>query len=400
MKTSKIVLNMLVFAVLIAITTGIGSAEKISKKTGASKKESECGYVFKTVTEVKCTPVKNQYRTGTCWCFSTVSFIESELLRMGKGEFDLSEMFVVRQAYPQKAMRFFRMHGMANHSSGGQAHDVLDVLRAYGMVPETVYTGMRIDEKRHNHGEMVSVLDGILDAVMKNKGQRVTPRWLDAYRAVLDVYLGNVPTEFSYNGNTYTPRRFADEVMGINPDDYIEFTSYTHHPFYQKCWLDIPDNWTYNANYYNIPIDDLERTIDHALKSGYSVIWDGDVSEKEFESKKMGFAVVPEKDWDDKTYREQEEDLTGPVKEKAISQEMRQHTFDNWTTTDDHLMHVVGIAQDQNGEKFYIVKNSGGTQRANGGYVYLSRAYFRLKTVALMVHKNAMPEDLKTRLGL
>jgi len=363
-------------------------------------KKTKTAYVFKTITEVPRTPVKNQYRTGTCWCFSTISYLESELLRMGKGEFDLSEMYVVRRTYPLKAENYVRMSGKANHSAGGQAHDVLDQVKTYGLVPEAVYPGMHIDESRHNHGEMSAILQGIVDAVVAMKGQRVTPRWLEAYEAVLDTYLGKLPVSFEYNGKNYTPVEFY-KSLGLNPDDYVEFTSYSHHPFNTECRLDVPDNWTYNSNYYNVPIDDLEKIADYVLKNGHSFVWDGDVSEKEFSSRDKGYAIVPGKEWDEKTIAEQEKIATEPEKEREITQEMRQKTFNNHTTTDDHLMHVVGLAQDQEGNKYYFTKNSGGTvDRPYNGYIYLSRGYFRLKTTALLINKHSLPPDIKSKLGI
>jgi len=365
-----------------------------------NKKEEPPVYQFKILTEVPHTPVKNQYRTGTCWCFSTVSFLESELIRKGKGEVDLSEMYVVRRTYPHKAQNYIRLHGMANHSQGGQSHDVIDQIRRYGIVPEAVYPGMKIEEKRHNHGEMSSILNAMLKAVLKRRGKKITPRWLDAYEAVLDVYLGKPPKTFTYNGQTYSPKQFAQYFLELNLDDYIELTSYNHHPYYKKCFLEIPDNWTYNRDYYNVPIDDLERIIDHSLKNGYSLVWDGDVSEKEFETRKAGYAIVPEKDWEDKTRAERTEKISAPVKEKEITQELRQKTFNNFTTTDDHLMNIVGIAKDQLGTKFYLTKNSGGVDRKYEGYVYMSRSYVRLKTTAIMINKHSLPPDMKEKLGI
>ena len=399
-KLSRIFLFLLILLLvpLIPGALDVEAAAK-SKKKQKDKKEKPA-YVFKTVSEVKRTPVKNQYRTGTCWCFSTISFLESELLRKGKDEIILSEMYVVRHTYPHKALNYIRLHGKANHTQGGQSHDVLDQVRRYGIVPEEVYPGMNIEEKRHNHGEMSAVLRALTDAVLKRRGKRVTPRWLEAYKAVLDVYLGTPPETFTYKGKTYTPKSFAADFLALNLDDYIELTSYTHHPFYKKCRLEIPDNWTYNDDYYNVPIDDLERVVDHALKNGYSLVWDGDVSEKEFSSRKKGYAIVPLKDWEDKTLAEREKEITAPVKEKTVTQEMRQKTFDNFTTTDDHLMHIVGIARDQEGTKFYLTKNSGGKDRKNEGYVYLSRSYFRLKTTVIMVNKHALPGKIEDKLEL
>ena len=400
MNLKKSLFLWLVLLVLLSLLPSIGIAKVKENKT------EKPVYVFKEEIAVKRTPVKNQNRTGTCWCFSTISYLESELLRLGKGELDLSEMFVVRNTYPLKAANYVRLHGDANHSQGGQSHDVLEQIQRFGIVPEAEYHGLNIDEKKHNHGEMVAVLQGILDGILKKAGTRVTPRWFDAYAAVLDVYLGQRPQSFVYNNTTYTPKSFADDYLKLNYEDYIELTSYDIYPYYQKCRLEIPDNWTYNTNYYNIPIDDLEKVVDHALKNGYSFVWDGDVSEKDYSSGRSdtsqgtGYAIVPEKDWEDKSKTERNEAITGPVQEKEISQEMRTKTFDNFSTTDDHLMHIVGLARDQKGSKFYLTKNSGGTDQPYGGYVYLSRSFFRLKTTAIMIHKNALPLSIKEKLGV
>ncbi|MCP5108314.1 MAG: aminopeptidase [bacterium] len=400
MKLKNNVSKLILLFVILTLIPLSGIAKK------KQNKKEKPAYVFTVETEVKRTPVKNQYRTGTCWCFSTISYLESELLRMGKEEIDLSEMFVVRHTYPYKALNYVRMHGDANHSQGGQSHDVIDQIRRYGIVPDSLYPGLTIEEKRHNHGEMVSVLNGILDGVLKRRGTRVTPRWLEAYKAALDAYLGKVPKTFEYNGQSYTPKGFAKDYLQLKLDDYIELTSYNHHPFYKKTRLELPDNWTYNSDYYNLPIDELEKVVDHALKNGHSFVWDGDVSEKDFAggrsrtSHGTGYAIVPGKDYEDKTVAERKKKVTEPVKEKEVTQEMRQKTFNNFSTTDDHLMHVVGLAHDQKGTRFYLTKNSSGPDRAYKGYVYLSRSFFRLKTTAVMIHKDALPDDIKAKLGL
>jgi bleomycin hydrolase len=386
---------MVVFILAVFVLPFKGVAQDEEKE-----KDKKPAYQFTVDVEVKRTPVKDQARTGTCWCFTTVSFLESEALRMGKDEVDLSEMYVVRYTYPHKARNFIRLHGNATFSQGGQCHDVIDQVRRYGIVPEEVYPGMKIGEKKHNHGEMSSMLRAIVDAVLKKRGGKLTPRWMEAFETVLDTYLGKPPEKFTYKGKTYTPGSFTKKVLGLNLDDYVEFTSYSHHPFYKKCMLELPDNWTYSNDYYNVSIDDLEKIADHALKSGYSIAWDGDVSERDFSSRTTGYGVVPLKDWDDKTKEESEKKVTEPVEEKEITQEMRQETFNNYTTTDDHLMHIVGLAHDQKGNKFYYTKNSGGTERKYDGYVYLSKAYFRLKTTAMMVHKNALPKDIRKKLKI
>jgi bleomycin hydrolase len=364
------------------------------------KKADKPVYKFQTVVEVKHTPVKDQYHTGTCWCFATVSFLEAEALRLGKGEFDLSEMFVVRQTYPKKALNYVQMHGNAVHQQGGQAHDVIDQVRQFGIVPEEVYSGMNIDEKRHNHGEMVAVLQGMVDAVLKRQGTRLTPRWLEAYEAVLDAYLGKIPAEFNWQGKAHTAKSFFADALGLDLDDYIELTSYDQHPFHKKCRLEIPDNWTYNSDYYNLPIGELESVVEKALAGGYTVVWDGDVSEKDFSTRETGYALVPEKDWEDKTSAEREKKPTAPLKEKEITQEMRTRTLRDFSTTDDHLMHIIGLAKDQTGATFLRVKNSGGTDRKYDGYLYMSLPYFRLKTTALMVNKNSLAPELRAKLEI
>ena len=368
--------------------------------TADGRQSDKSAYEFTIDHEVKRTPVKDQYNTGTCWCFATLSLLESELMRIGKDEVDLSEMFVVRHAYPHKAMNYIRLHGRTNFWEGGQSHDVIDQIRRYGIVPEGVYPGMIAGEKRHNHGELISVLESFLDAVLKRKGKRITPVWMDAYKAILDAYIGSPPEEFEYKGKQCTPKSFFKEYVGLNLDDYIEITSYSHHPFYRKCRLEIPDNWTFSSDYYNVPIDDLERIADHALQNGYSVAWDGDWSEKYFNDRIEGVAIIPMNDWEYQTKAEREEEITEPVKEGDVNQQYRQTTFDNFTTTDDHLMHIVGLASDQKGTKFYLTKDSFGTDNKYKGYLYLSRSYFRLKTLFIMVNKHALPPDIKKKLGL
>lgn len=361
--------------------------------TGQEKSKKET-YEFTMMHQVETTPVKNQARTGTCWSFATTSFVESELIRMGKGEHILSPMWFVRFAYPSKAEKYLRYHGQYNFGVGGQAHDVTNVIKEFGFVPEEIYKGMNIGEEEHNHGEMSSVLEGIMDGVKKNRGGKITPVWKNVLESALNIYLGVPPEQFTYQGNVYTPGGFA-EKLGFNPDDYVELTSYTHRPFYTKFDLEIPDNWSKDL-YYNLPIDELMIVMENALSNGYSVCWDGDVSEKEFDRKK-GTAIIPLDPADNK----EGEEADGPVKEKTITQEMRQESFDNHTTTDDHLMHLTGIAVDQNGTKYYYTKNSWGTKdKKFDGYWYMSESYVRLKTVAIMIHKDAIPKDLRTKLGL
>jgi len=361
---------------------------------GQGKKKKEA-YEFTMIHQVKTTPVKNQSKTGTCWSFATTSFIETELIRMGKGEHILSPMWFVRYAYPDKAEKYIRYHGSYNFGVGGQAHDVTNVVKQFGFIPEEFYRGMNIGEEEHNHGEMASVLEGIVDAVKKNRGGKITPLWKNVFDSALNIYLGKPVEEFTYQGKNYSPKTFV-ESLGFNADDYVELTSYSHRPFYSTFDLEIPDNWS-KDKYYNVPIDELIAIIDYALSNGYSVCWDGDVSEKDFDRKK-GVAIVPLDPVEIKEGEEEKSEV--PAKEKTITQEMRQTTFDNYTTTDDHLMHLTGLAQDQNRTKYYYTKNSWGTKdKKYDGYWYMSESYVRLKTVAIMIHKNAIPQEIKTKLG-
>jgi bleomycin hydrolase len=347
---------------------------------------------FTILYDIETTPVKHQGKTGTCWNFATQSFLETELIRMGKGEYDLSEMYVVRNIYPIKAEKYIRYHGLTSFDQGGQAHDVLMAMDKYGLIPEEVYPGKISTEELHNHKEMVAVLKGSMDAVISTKG-KISGNWKYVCGSVLDIYLGENPESFDYNGKEYTPRSFADE-LNINTDNYIELTSYMRYPYYEQSILEVPDNWT-NNKYYNLPIHDLMEVIDYAIENGYSVVWDGDTSEKTFYRKK-GYAVIPVDDGNDTDDKE----LTETEQEKVITQEMREETFENFLTTDDHLMHITGISENQAGTKFYYTKNSWGIKYKYDGYWYMSESFVRLKTIAIMVHRDAVPEEIRTKLGI
>lgn len=380
LKTKFLFITLLIFILPLLVISQ-------DKKKNEKKKSA---YEFIIDYEVERTPVKDQHWTGTCWCFATISFLESEILRQGGDMVDLSEMYVVRHTYPKKAVNYIRLHGDARFGQGGLSHDVINQFREFGIVPEEVYDGRRIGEDKHNHGEMVAALNGFLEGILKRRGRTLTPRWSEAFKSILNVYLGTPPEEFNYNGKKYSPESFA-ESFDLQLDDYIELSSFTHHPFYEQFRLEIPDNWSYNAKFYNVPLDVLEEVIDSALENGYSVAWDGDVSDPYFSTREKGYAIVPAEDQDD---------MTEPCKEKEITQEYRQESFNDFTTTDDHLMHIVGIAHDQNGTKFYLTKNSGGTDRANGGYVYMSRSYVRLRTTGIMVNKYSLPGEVRSKLDI
>lgn len=378
----------------------------------AQEKNADTAYVFETVAEIPVTSVKDQHRSGTCWAFGAISFLEAEALRITGTEADLSEMYIVRNAYAEKGLKYVRLHGSSNFGGGGQAHDVTNVVRTHGLLPETDYPGLEIGEEKHNHGEMDAVLKAFLDAVVKRRGGKLTPVWHDAYLAILDTYLGKVPESIEFNGTTSGPEEYAS-ALGLDPENYVEFTSYSIYPMYEKVLLEIPDNWSDDL-YYNIPVDEMVELMKHAMDKGYSVCWDGDVSDRGF-SHKNGLAILPEKDveslsgtersrWENLSESERSRELYNfekPGNEKKVDQAMRQEYFDNYTATDDHLMHMTGIMKDQHGTHYFVTKNSwDDDSNEKGGYLYISEPYFRLNTIAIMVHKDAVPAKLARKLGL
>lgn len=399
------------FSVML-LTLGIlvSTSVKAEKKEKKDKKES---YVFTDIKRLPTTSVKDQHRSGTCWSFSGLSFMESEMIRMGKPEVDLSEMFVVYNCYSDKAVKDVRMHGKFNFGGGGAFHDVTYVLKNYGIVPEQVYKGLNYGEEGHTHGELDAVLSNYVEAVIKDKNRKLTPVWHEGFDGVLDSYLGELPKTFDYEGKEYTPKTFASDFVGLNPDDYIEITSYTHHPFYEPFVIEVPDNWLWDQ-VYNVPLNDMMDIMEGAINKGYTIGWASDVSEKGFAYRK-GIAVVPSKDtknmsdseiskWENLSDSEKNEKLYAfeePGDEKVITQEMRQKAFDNYETTDDHGMHIVGIAKDQKDHKYFIVKNSWGTDNnPYDGYFYASYPFVAYKTMSFMIHKDALSKEMKEKLGL
>ena len=345
-------------------------------------------YDFTDEVRLETTSVKDQGRSGTCWCFATVSFLETELIRMGKPEYNLSEMFLVHEAYKKKARKYVRYHGNNNFGQGGQAHDAMYELEQHGIVPEEVYSGIIYGNDMHRHTEMASVLSGFLDNLLDNRSNTLTPVWEDAYAGILESYLGEIPEEFEYKGETYTPSSFANE-LDIDTDNYVELTSFTHQPYYQSFALEVPDNWSHDP-YYNLPLNEFVKVIDHSLENGYSVVWDGDVSSKGY-SHSNGIAVVPENMEDN--FKKH------PVKEKEITAEYRQKQFNNFTMTDDHLMHLTGIGKDQEDTQYYLTKNSWDSDSNDyGGFQYMSKPFIKLNTIAIMVHKDAIPGEIREKL--
>ena len=275
---------------------------------------------------------------------------------------------------------------------------MIDQIRKHGIVPESVYPGKLPGQKKHDHSEVFSILNCMVKTYVNQR--KISPVWAKAFNSILDVYFGKLPKEFIYKGKTYTPKSFFKDEVGLNLDDYVEITSYTHHPFYTKIRLEVPDNWSYNSNYYNVPMNDLYNIAYNAIMNGYTVDWDADVSEKYFSKDRMGIALIPAKDWEDLPRKERNKKIEKPLKEKTITQEMRQKTFEEWTTTDDHLMHIIGIAKDQNNNRYFIIKNSWGKDTKYKGYYYISEAYFKLKTIAIMVNKNAIGKELRDKMGI
>ena len=375
---------------------------KITNKEGSA-------YDFTVIADIEANEVPSQGRTGTCWSFSTLSFFESELLRMGKGKHNLSEMYIARKAYEDKAEYYVRMHGKNNFDEGGAFHDIPHVWRKYGILPEQVYTGLNYGTESHIHAEMAESLKGMVDALIKNPNRKLTPVWQDAIAGVLDEYLGEVPEKFEYQGKTFTPESYA-ESLELDMDNYVPLTSFTHHPFYETFVLEVPDNWAF-GQVYNIPLDELWEVMEYSLKEGYSFAWASDVSEKGF-SFRNGLAIVPKdeetiavsgrdkKNFNDAGSEKKSNAFMEPVEEIKVTQDKRQEAFDNYQTTDDHGMHATGLVTDQNGTKYLIIKNSWGTGNDCDGYFYASEAYVRYKTIDILIHKDAIPKGIKKKLGL
>ena len=368
------------------------------------------GFKFTDVKLVKCTSVKDQNKSGTCWCFSGNSFFENEILRATGKEVDLSEMYVVRKCYEDKARKFLRMYGSTVFAEGGSLLDVEYVMSRYGAMPEEAYAGLNYGEEKHNHKELAKVLRAYIDAIVSVPNKKLSTAWYEGYVGILDAYFGKLPETFKVDRKTYNAQSYAQSLK-LNLDDYMAFTSFTHHPFYKPFALEVADNWLWGT-YENVKLDELQAIVDNALDNGYSVAWAADVSEKGFKWRK-GYAIMPkvkgEKDLDgtelsrwvkvsDSERERMQYDIKGPVEEIEVTQELRQEMFDNQETTDDHGMVIVGKAVDQKGNKYYKVKNSWDTNQIYGGYFYVSMPYFLAKTIGIYVNRAAVPAAIISKL--
>ena len=393
------------FFLALLVFSGNAFAQKAEKDTTAID-----SFKFTIVKQNKITPVKNQASSGTCWSFSGLGFFESELLRMGKPEVDLSEMFVVHHSYTDKADKYVRMNGTINFAEGGSFYDVVYVLKNYGIVPDAEMAGLNYGEDKHKHGELDAITNGFVKVIVSNPNKKLSTVWKTGFEGILDAYLGKNPTEFTLNGKKFTPITY-EQSLGLNLDDYVSLTSFTHHPFYTQFPIEIPDNWRWSES-YNIPLEELMSIFDNAIDKGYCVAWASDVSEKGFTRK--GIAVDPEtkvtnlpgtdqakwtgvsqKDMEDKIFK-----ATKPQPEIKVTQQIRQEGFDNYQTTDDHGMVIFGTATDQNGTKYYLVKNSWGTDSKYKGIWYASETFVKHKTIDILVHKDAIPKEILKKLGI
>ncbi|MCR5313750.1 MAG: C1 family peptidase [Bacteroidaceae bacterium] len=395
---------------LLGATIALFSTTLAAQDNKADKKDE--GFTFTTVKANPITSIKNQNQSGTCWAYSSLGFFEAELLRMGKGEFDFAEMFLAHKTYEDRATAAVRMHGDVSFSQGGSFYDAVYCMKNYGMIPQSAMPepGTLYGDTLPNFNELFTIAEGYVNGIAKNESlKKLSPIWKKSLVSTLDNYLGECPTEFTYNGKKYTPQSYMKST-GLNMDDYVSLTSFTHHPFYDKFIIEVQDNWRWGAS-YNLPLNEFMEVMESAVKNGYTFAWGADVSEIGFT--RSGIAVCPDiqkqKDehgsdfahWFGKTRTDQSSAITSkPLPEIEVTQEMRQTAYDNWETTDDHGMVIYGIAKDQNGKEYFMVKNSWGLSGNYKGVWYASKAFVAYKTMNILIHKDALPKAIAKKLGI
>lgn len=388
----------LIFAALLAVSATLFAQED--------------GFTFTVVKANPVTSTKNQNRSGTCWAYSSLGFFEAELIRMGKGEYDFSEMFLAHKTYEDRAKAAVRTHGDISFSQGGSFYDCVYCMKNYGIIPEEAMPlpGTLYGDTLANFTEFFSILEPQVAAVAKGTQKKLSPVWFKAINSTIDTYLGECPQKFTYKGKTYTPQSYLAST-GINPDDYVSLTSFTHHPFYESFIIEVQDNWRW-ASSYNLPLNEFMDVMYSAVQNGYTFAWGADVSENGFS--RQGVAVCPDiqrlKEENGSDYAHwfgpsakvdaRTASTSRPMPEIEVTQEMRQEAYDNWETTDDHGMLIYGIAKDQNGKEYFMVKNSWGTDFKYKGVWYASKAFVAYKTMNILIHKNAIPKNIAKKLGI
>ena len=394
-------------ALLAVVALNVNAEEKKAEKSNANKP------VFTVIKENKITSIKNQSRSGTCWDYSTLSFLEAEILKKTGKTYDLCEAFVANKTYFDRAVQVVRMHGDCQFAQGGSAYDPIYCLKHYGICPEDAMPlpGTLYGDSLNNFNEFFDVMTPYVLSVAKSKTDKLSSQWKVALHGIIDAYLGKCPEKFTYQGKSYTPMSFA-QSLEINPDDYVSFTSYTHHPFWTAFAVEVQDNWR-NPLSWNLPLDDMMRIIDNAVMNGYTVAWGGDVSEPGFTRDGLAYSIDAKKaqslsgsdmaHWLKLTKTEKKnvlDSLGCKVPEVTPTQKLRQERFDNWELTDDHGMLIYGIAKDQNGKEYYMVKNSWGETGDYKGIWYMTKNFIANNTMDFIVNKNAVPKDIRKKLGI
>ena len=396
----------------LALVALMALSASAAKKKEATKNANKP--VFTTIKENPITSVKDQNRSGTCWDYSTLSFFEAEILKATGKTYDLDESFVANKTYMERAIQVVRFHGDCQFAQGGSAEDVLATMKAHGIIPQGImpFPGSLYGDSLNNFNEFFSILEPYVDAVAKNKAKKISNAWKNGLQGILDAYLGKCPEKFTYEGKEYTPKSFMAS-LGINLDDYVSITSYTHHPFYTGFAVEVQDNWRFPLS-YNVPMDEMMQIIDNAVEQGYTVAWGGDVSEDGFTRKGLAYAIDSKKTqqslqgsdmarWLKMTTDKKRniiDSLGCTVPEIVPTQEMRQERFDNWELTDDHGMHIYGVAKDQNGKEYYMVKNSWGETGDYKGTWYMTKAFIAANTMDFLINKKAIPANIRKKLGL